>query len=346
MSDWAAALGQVRRAGVEGTHSYGAALTRHLLTAGIGVIEVNQPDKAHRRRRGKSDAIDAEAAAPAVLSGRATAVAKTSDGHVDRIRLFKLAKASATKSRAQAINQLKAILVGADPALRDSLTGLSNPRLIRRCAEFNPGEPDTPRRPPNTHCACWPTGSSSSPARPTTSTNGSPTPSTPSHPSCCNATASAPTPPPRCSWPPATTRNGSPPRHRSRRSAEPAPSRCPPARPNDAASTEAATAKPTLPSTSSSSRDFAGISAPVPTSTDASARARPDEKRSAASNATSHASSTNSSHEQPAPTGHHRPLDIHRGICEAVCFTGYISVSGEIDIANAKIVGRRLRAPS
>jgi transposase len=36
MSDWAAALGQVRRAGVEGTHSYGAALTRHLLTAGIG----------------------------------------------------------------------------------------------------------------------------------------------------------------------------------------------------------------------------------------------------------------------------------------------------------------------
>ncbi|MBM0258497.1 IS110 family transposase [Micromonospora sp. 4G55] len=144
MLDWAAALGRVRQAGVEGTHSYGAALTRHLLSAGIGVIEVNQPDKAHRRRRGKTDAIDAEAAARAVLSGRATAVAKTSDGHVERVRLFKLAKASAIKARTQAINQLKAILVGADPTLRDSLTGLSNPKLVRRCAELDPGQPDTP----------------------------------------------------------------------------------------------------------------------------------------------------------------------------------------------------------
>jgi transposase len=144
MLDWAVALGPVRRAGVEGTHSYGAALTRHLLAAGISVIEVNQPDKAHRRRRGKTDTIDAEAAAGAVLSGRATAVAKTGDGHVERIRLFKLAKDSATKSRAQAINQLKAVLVGADPALRDSMTGLSNPKLIRRCADLDLGQPDTP----------------------------------------------------------------------------------------------------------------------------------------------------------------------------------------------------------
>jgi transposase len=128
---------------VEGTHSYGAALTRHLLSAGIGVIEVNQPDKAHRRRRGKTDAIDAEAAARAVLSGRATALAKAGDGHVERIRLFKLAKASATKSRTQAINQLKAILVGADPALRDSMSGLSNPKLIRQCADLDPTQPDT-----------------------------------------------------------------------------------------------------------------------------------------------------------------------------------------------------------
>lgn len=142
--DWSLNLGRVRQAGVEGTHSYGAALTRHLLGAGIGVIEVNQPDKAHRRRRGKTDAIDAEAAARAVLSGRATALAKAGDGHVERIRLFKLAKASATKSRAQAINQLKAILVGADPVLRDSMTGLSNPKLVRRCADLDPGRTDTP----------------------------------------------------------------------------------------------------------------------------------------------------------------------------------------------------------
>ncbi|MQY07695.1 IS110 family transposase ISBli6 [Actinomadura sp. RB68] len=119
---------------MEGTSSYGTALTRYLRTAGIGVLEVNQPDKAERRRRGKTDAIDAEAAARAVLSGRATAIAKTGDGPVEMIRLFKTAKQSAIKSRAQAINQLKAVLIRADPALREQLTGLSNPKLIRACA--------------------------------------------------------------------------------------------------------------------------------------------------------------------------------------------------------------------
>ena len=44
----------------------------------------------------------------------------------------------------QAINQLKAILVGADPALRDSMSGLSNPKLVRRCADLDPDQPDTP----------------------------------------------------------------------------------------------------------------------------------------------------------------------------------------------------------
>ena len=48
-----------------------------------------------------------------------------------------MAKASAIKSRTQAINQLKALLVGTDPALRDSMTGLSNPKLIRRCIDLD-----------------------------------------------------------------------------------------------------------------------------------------------------------------------------------------------------------------
>lgn len=134
---WARSFGVLRRAGVECTGSYGAALARHLRAEGIEVTEVNQPDKAVRRRRGKTDAIDAEAAARAVLSGRATAMAKANDGPVEMLRLFKLAKRSAIKSRAQAINQLKSILVSADVDLRESLAGLSNPRLFRRCAELD-----------------------------------------------------------------------------------------------------------------------------------------------------------------------------------------------------------------
>jgi transposase len=70
---WAGTFGVLRRAGGEGTGSYGAALARHLRAADIEVIGVNQPDKAARRRQGKTDALDAQAAARAVLSGQRAA---------------------------------------------------------------------------------------------------------------------------------------------------------------------------------------------------------------------------------------------------------------------------------
>ncbi|MEU4820270.1 IS110 family transposase [Actinomadura sp. NPDC023710] len=134
--EWAHGFGSVRRAGVECTGSYGAALARHLATVHIEVFEVNQPDKATRRRRGKNDTIDAEAAARAVLAGRAQALPKTGDGPVEMLRMFKLAKTSATKARSQAINQLKSILVAADPQLRDQLRGLTTNKLVKHCAQL------------------------------------------------------------------------------------------------------------------------------------------------------------------------------------------------------------------
>ena len=133
---WVGTFGILRRAGVECTGSYGAALARYLRAVGVEVIEVNQPDKATRRQRGKTDTLDAEAAARAVLSGRASATAKAGDGPVEMLRMFKLAKASAIKARTQTINQLKAVLVAADPQLRETLSGLSNLRLIRHCAQL------------------------------------------------------------------------------------------------------------------------------------------------------------------------------------------------------------------
>jgi transposase len=135
---WARGHGRLRRAGVEGTSSHGTALTRHLRRHRIHVIEINRPDRATRRRRGKTDAVDAENAALAVLSGRATAVAKSADGSVEMIRMFKIAKDSAVKARTQAINQLRAVLVRTDPQLRESLAGLGPVTLIRRCADLAP----------------------------------------------------------------------------------------------------------------------------------------------------------------------------------------------------------------
>jgi transposase len=140
---WARGHGPVRTAGVEGTGSYGVALTRYLRRAGVRVIEVNRPDRAARRRRGKTDPVDAEAAARAVLDGRATITPKTADGPVEIRRLFKVAKDSAVKARTQAINQLKAVLVGAEPSLRESLAGLHRATLIRRCAQLPDTDPTT-----------------------------------------------------------------------------------------------------------------------------------------------------------------------------------------------------------
>ncbi|MFD9485276.1 IS110 family transposase [Streptomyces sp. NPDC059991] len=130
----------MRRAGVEGTGTFGADLSRYLLAQHVVVFEVNRPDRSARRLLGKSDPLDAQAAARAVLSGRARARAKTGDGPVQSARMFKIAKDSAVKARTQAINQLKAVLVVADPALRERLSGLGNRELFRICARLSPHE--------------------------------------------------------------------------------------------------------------------------------------------------------------------------------------------------------------
>ncbi|MFF7602926.1 IS110 family RNA-guided transposase [Streptomyces mirabilis] len=135
---WASSFGMVGRAGVEGTGSYGASLCRYLMTQDVRVIEVDRPDRAMRRRHGKTDTIDAEAAARAVLAGRARTHPKYSEGSVEDLRVAKMVKDSAVSARTQAINQLKAILVCGDPQLREQLEPLRNPALFAACAELNP----------------------------------------------------------------------------------------------------------------------------------------------------------------------------------------------------------------
>ncbi|MGW2642443.1 hypothetical protein [Streptomyces sp. NPDC001348] len=59
----------MRRAGVEGTGTFGAGLSRCLLGQQVQVYEVNRPDLTARRLLDESDRIDAQAAGRAVLSG-------------------------------------------------------------------------------------------------------------------------------------------------------------------------------------------------------------------------------------------------------------------------------------
>ncbi|MGI5518194.1 IS110 family transposase [Streptomyces sp. CA-106131] len=89
LESWAASLGTIEQIGLEGTGCYGAGLSRWMRQRGHRVVEVNRPDRQTRRRRGKSDAVDAETAARAVQASTATAIPKTGDGAVEMIRALR-----------------------------------------------------------------------------------------------------------------------------------------------------------------------------------------------------------------------------------------------------------------
>lgn len=136
---WAQGFGLVACAGVEGTGSYGAGLARHLKAVGIAVFEVERPKRRHLRRNGKSDPIDAESAAKAVLAGEAAGVPKSGNGKVEMIRTLRAARRSAVKARVQAANLLQAMLVTAPEQLRHRLRGLPTKELVALAARFHSG---------------------------------------------------------------------------------------------------------------------------------------------------------------------------------------------------------------
>lgn len=136
--EWMRSYGAVAAVGVEGTGAYGAELARVLTAAGVTVVDVDRPDRKTRRMRGKSDPIDAYAAAAAVLSGRATGVPKSRDGVVEAIRVLRVARRSAVKARTQAMNQIRGLLVSAPAALREQVTGLHRAALITTLARLRP----------------------------------------------------------------------------------------------------------------------------------------------------------------------------------------------------------------
>ena len=131
--------------GVEGTGCYGAALARFLAANGQIVVEVNRPDRATRRRQGKSDPLDAQAAARAVQAGAATVLPKAGDGLVEMIRCLRVARATSVRARTQAINALKGLLVTAPVELREPLRGLSAARLVAAAAVLEPGPITSPQ---------------------------------------------------------------------------------------------------------------------------------------------------------------------------------------------------------
>ncbi|MGW2588593.1 IS110 family transposase, partial [Streptomyces virginiae] len=130
------AHGDVIAIGVEGTASYGTGFTRAARADGLTVVEVNRPDRAERRRSGKSDPIDAYAAARAALSGRASSAPK--DETVTGIRALHNAARSTVKARTAAMNQIGHILISAPDAIRDRYRALHGKPLIDALARLRP----------------------------------------------------------------------------------------------------------------------------------------------------------------------------------------------------------------
>ena len=136
LEQWLTQQGRIDAVGIEGTGAYGSGVARHLAAAGHRIIEVDRPDRQTRRRHGKSDPVDAEAAARAVLAGKATGTPKARDGLVEAIRPLVIVHRSAVKDRTRALNQFQALVVTAPAAFRATMDELTLDDQLDRARHF------------------------------------------------------------------------------------------------------------------------------------------------------------------------------------------------------------------
>jgi transposase len=137
-----AGLGEVACIGIEGTSSYGTGVARAARDAGLEVLEVIRPERAARRREGKSDPLDAYQAARAVLTGRATAAAKTPE--VTALRALHNARRSAVKARSAAQVQIGQQLITSPAQIRENYRSLTIAKLVPALASCRPATRSDP----------------------------------------------------------------------------------------------------------------------------------------------------------------------------------------------------------
>lgn len=135
---WLRTFGTLLKVGIEGTGAYGNGLANYLTSHNVDIVEVDRPDRKTRRTAGKSDPIDAEAAARAALSGHRTGTPKTRTGPVEALRNLRVARRSAISQRADCVRRMKTLIVTAPEPLRDQLRGLATTQLVTTCAALRP----------------------------------------------------------------------------------------------------------------------------------------------------------------------------------------------------------------
>lgn len=128
--------------GVEGTNSYGAGLTRHLVDAGYTVVEVLRPSRAVRRRNGKSDPVDALAAARQILTGEALSIPKDSIGPVESLRTLYITRKQLVATTVRIMNTIKSLLITAPDDIRARYSSMTNHAMVLALSRCRPQTDD------------------------------------------------------------------------------------------------------------------------------------------------------------------------------------------------------------
>lgn len=131
-------FGALKRIGVECTGTYGSGLLRYLQNAGLEVLEVTAPDRMERRKRGKSNTIDAECAAHAAFSGIRTVTPKTRNGMIESLRVLKTCRKTAISARRVALQIIHSNIISASDELREQLRNMTRMQLIRTLGSWRP----------------------------------------------------------------------------------------------------------------------------------------------------------------------------------------------------------------
>jgi hypothetical protein len=130
LAEWVRGLGDDVVVGIEGAGSFGAGLCEFLLADGIQVVEVERP-RREDRRRGKSDEIDALAAAKKVLAGDGLS-APRAGGTRQALAALLVAYRSCVGERTRMLNQLQALQTSAPIALRERIGPGNGKQLAAR----------------------------------------------------------------------------------------------------------------------------------------------------------------------------------------------------------------------
>jgi transposase len=121
---------------IEGTGSFGAGLTRMLVSRQERVVEVGRL-RRERRSGGKTDALDAVRAARGVLA-QAQAAEPRAGGEREALRALMAAREGAVNARRAGLCQLRDLLITTPEPLRSELRPLSRAQLLRRLAAVRP----------------------------------------------------------------------------------------------------------------------------------------------------------------------------------------------------------------